>query len=134
MANTIIGKILSIGEKVNVSKTGEFFKRELILDISRYDKFTGEKKENYASISFKQKHCDDLNGFNVGDMVEVAFTFDGHKWEKDGTTVYFNDISGYSIKSRERQIETPETTGPMPEMSQNEVPVGEVLPNNGLPF
>ena len=75
--NTITGKIVTIGQTVNVSKKKEFLKRNLVLDCSRYDEFTGEKRENYVSMSFTQKRCDDLNAYQVGELVEVSFILNG---------------------------------------------------------
>lgn len=100
MANTIVGKVLSIGKKVNVSKTNEFLKREIVLDCSRYDRYTGEKRENYAKFSFTQKNCEKLDGFKVGDLVEVSFVLNGRKWDKEGTVVYIMDIEGYDIAAK----------------------------------
>ena len=93
--NTVTGTVKSVGQTVNVSKTGnEFKKRELILDISRYNPDTGEKYENYVQMSFTQKHCDDLNGLSVGDKVEVAFTVSGREW--NGKII--NDIVGLRVE------------------------------------
>ena len=62
---TIVGRVQSIGEKTNVSKKEkEFFKRELILNASRYDSMTGEELTNIVKLTFAQKHCDKLDGFN----------------------------------------------------------------------
>ena len=98
--NTITGKIVTIGQTVNVSQKNEFLKRELVLDCSRYDEFTGEKRENYVSMSFTQKRCEDLNGFQVGELVEVSFILNGRKYEKDGQTKYITDIIGYKVERK----------------------------------
>ena len=93
--NSITGVIKSIGQTTNVSKTGNAFnKRELVLDISRYDPQTGEKYESYVSLNFTQKHCDDLNGFAVGERVEVKFMLGGREWQ--GKII--NDIVGFGIE------------------------------------
>ncbi|MGM9685601.1 MAG: DUF3127 domain-containing protein [Bacteroidaceae bacterium] len=98
MANTIKGKILQITQPVDVSKTGNpFYKCELILDASRYDGFTGEKRENYPSITFTSKNCEKLNGFRAGDMVEVSFILQGRPYQRDGVTKYITDVVGYSV-------------------------------------
>lgn len=103
MANTQIGKIVSIGQTQNVSSTREFLKRELVLDTSRFDEYTGEKRENYAKFQFMQRHCSDLDGFKVGEMVEVSFILTGRRYEKDGQTRYITDITGYKIERRGAQ-------------------------------
>lgn len=117
MANTIIGKVLMVGEAVNISKKSEFYKRELVLDISRYDQFTGEKKENYVKFSFEGKHCEDLDFYKVGDLVEVSFVFNGRIWESDGIKKYIVDVVGYKIERREKQSAQPEEEQPTVEQS-----------------
>lgn len=101
MANTIVGRIARIGQTINVSRDREFLKRELVLDCSRYDEFSGEKKENYAVLSFTQKNCSKLDGFAHGELVDVSFFLNGRKYEKDGQTKYITDIIGYDISRRE---------------------------------
>lgn len=103
MANTVTGRILSIGQTVNVSKQKEFLKRELVLDCSRYDEFTGEKRENYVTLSFTQKRCEELNGFAPGELVEVSFILSGRRYEKDGQTKYITDITGYKVERKGAQ-------------------------------
>lgn len=98
--NTITGKIVTIGKTVNVSKKNEFLKRDLVLDCSRYDEFTGKKRENYVSMSFTQKRCEDLNGYQVGELVEVSFILNGRKYENDGQTRYITDIIGYKVERK----------------------------------
>ena len=98
--NTITGNIVTIGKTVNVSKKNEFLKRDLVLDCSRYDEFTGKKRENYVSMSFTQKRCEDLNGYQVGELVEVSFILNGRKYEKDGQTRYITDIIGYKVERK----------------------------------
>lgn len=127
--NTVIGKILSIGQTVNVSKKeNEFLKRELILDVSRYDEMTGEKRENYVALQFTQKRCDELNGFNVGDRVEVSFILNGRRYEKDGQVRYITDVVGYKVERVQAR-----------ESVSHEIPVAPQPANepkdiNNLPF
>jgi hypothetical protein len=93
--NSVTGTIKAVGQTVNVSKTGnEFLKRELVLDCSRYNPDDGTKIENYVQLSFTQKHCDDLNGFAVGEKVEVKFRLTGREYQGK----YFNDVIGFGIE------------------------------------
>ena len=95
---TIVGRVQSIGEKTNVSKKEkEFFKRELILNASRYDSMTGEELTNIVKLTFAQKHCDKLDGFNVGDMVQVSFVLQGREYTKENKTMLITDIVAYNI-------------------------------------
>ena len=132
--NTITGKIVTIGKTVNVSKKNEFLKRDLVLDCSRYDAFTGKKRENYVSMSFTQKRCEDLNGYQVGELVEVSFILNGQKYEKDGQTRYITDIIGYKVERKGQgapqaapqepsapQAQSP-SVSPSPTNEQNDLP------------
>lgn len=133
MANTISGRILKIGQTVNVSKTGkEFLKRELVLDASRYDQFTGEKQENYVTLSFTQKRCEELNGFKQGDLVEVSFILNGRKFEKDGQTRYLTDVVGYKIerKDNRQSVSAPQPVAQAPQPVQ---PQPQGYPQQGYP-
>lgn len=106
MANTIIGRILSVSQAVNVSKTATpLMKRELVLDASRYDEFTGEKRENYPSITFVSKNCSKLDGLRTGELVEVSFVLQGRSYTKDGQTKYFTDIIGYKVEPKENVMQ-----------------------------
>lgn len=117
MANTIVGRILKVGQTVNVSRNKEFLKKELVLDCSRFDEFTGEKRENYVVLSFTQKRCEELNGYNVGDLVEVSFVLSGRSYVKDGQTKYLTDIIGYKVARKGAGIDTAMAQGqpPMPQ-------------------
>lgn len=116
---------------------GNLMKRELILDASRYDEFTGEKRENFPTFTFMQKNCEKLDGFSQGDLVEVSFILQGRKYNKDGQEKYINDIVGYRIEPYQRkaqptQIEAQapqaEVQTPMPTVSESKEEDDNVLP------
>lgn len=100
MPNTIVGTIADIGAVQQVpTKNGHvFLKRTVVLDASTFDQFTGDKRENYPSITFVQKHCEDLNNFRQGQRVVVSFIVQGRPYEKDGQKKFFNDVVGYRIE------------------------------------
>lgn len=138
MANTIIGRILQIGQTVNVSKKEkEFLKRELVLDASRYDPYTLEKQENYVALSFTQKRCKELDAFKVGDLVEVSFILNGRAYEKEGVTKYITDIVGYKVERKEKHADVPSepaAPAPQPVSEQPTEPSTAVVNNPDLPF
>lgn len=144
MANTVVGRILKIGATTNVSKQKEFLKRELVLDCSRYDEFSGEKRENYVVLTFTQKRCEELNGFQAGELVEVTFILNGRKYDKDGQTKYITDIMGYKIERKGAQqgvsAAAPQAVAPQPVAPQPAAPQGGYEPatqtaqNPDLPF
>lgn len=76
-----------------------FKKRELVLDCSYRNQFTGQiERANYPKFEFTGNHVDDLNGFNIGDIVTVSFSLNGSRSEKDGQVRYFTNVQGYKIE------------------------------------
>lgn len=137
MANTIMGRILKIGDVQEIpSRSGTpFRKREVVLDASRFDPYTGDKYENYPSVEFVGKHCGDADGFAVGDLVTVSFFLSGRRSERDGVERYFTSIQGVGIERK--QSAQPQQTQPQPQPVAQPQPVQTVdktIDNYNLPF
>lgn len=100
MAFQISGIILHIGNTESIPYQGKVFKkRELVLDCSYRNQFTGQiERANYPKFEFTGNHVDDLNGFNMGDIVTVSFSLNGSRSEKDGQVRYFTNVQGYKIE------------------------------------
>lgn len=100
MANTIIGRVLVVGQTVNIptKSGGTLTKRELVLDCSRYDQYTGEKRDNFPALEFVGQNCQTLDALAVGDMVQVAFVLAGRRYVKDGQERYFTSVTGYKAE------------------------------------
>lgn len=84
----IIGKIKEIGNIVSIpTKNGQTFdKRDLVLDCSLYDRYTGDKRENFVKFEFGGTKCHVLDSFKVGDIVNVAFVLKGDYYTPKGET------------------------------------------------
>ncbi|MEM7473730.1 MAG: DUF3127 domain-containing protein, partial [Planctomycetota bacterium] len=39
--------------------------------------------QNYIPVEFLQDACDQVDGLNVGDEVEVTYRLNGRKWQRD---------------------------------------------------
>lgn len=100
MAFQISGIIQHIGNTESIPYQGKVFKkRELVLDCSYRNQFTGQiERTNYPKFEFTGNHVDDLNGFNMGDIVTVSFSLNGSRSEKDGQVRYFTNVQGYKIE------------------------------------
>mgnify|MGYP002730073431 FL=1 len=99
MANTMTGRILSIGDVESIQgKSGNTFnKRTLVLNCT-YSNY-GEVYENYPSFEFSGRHIDDLSDFKVGDVVTVSFVIQGNKYKKENQPEkFFNTIAGYKVE------------------------------------
>lgn len=117
MENTITGKILLIGQTevipVPNSQT-PFYKRELVLDASRFDQYSGKKFENYPKFEFTGNNCSILDQFPVGSLVTVSFVLSGRKAEKDGQISFFTNVTGYKIEAYSRNGYQPQPAQPQP--------------------
>lgn len=112
MANTITGRVYSVGQTQAIpTKNGgqPFYKRELVLDATRYDQYTGEKGfENYPMFEFSGDKCKDLDGLQVGAVVTVSFDLQGSFFDaQDGTKKNFTRVRGYKIEVKSASVQAP---------------------------
>lgn len=103
MANTITGRVYSVGQTLSIpSKSGgqPFLKRDLVLDATRYDPYTGEKGfENFPLFEFTGDKCKELDGLQVGSVVTVSFDLQGGYFDaQDGTKKNYTRVRGYKIE------------------------------------
>ncbi len=100
MAFTISGIIQQIGNTESIPYQDKVFKkRELVLDCSYRNQFTGQiERPNYPKFEFTGIHVDDLNNFQLGEIVTVSFSLNGSRSEKDGQVRYFTNIQGFKIE------------------------------------
>lgn len=114
----VTGRLDKIGDLLTFpSKNGgDFSKREVIVNLMQYDRNTGEPivDSNPVLFEFSGQNTDKLNGFNVGDMVTVAFSLKGFYYvsKTDNTQKQMNKIEGYDIapyQSRRQQAQQPAT-------------------------
>lgn len=103
----VTGRIKSIGATQSIaSKNGgqPFQKREIILDTTRFDPYTGErdKYENYPMFEFGGEKCKDLDDYQVGQVVTVSFDLQGSFYkDKDGVDRNFTKVRAYKIEARQ---------------------------------
>ena len=110
MPNTITGRVLSVGQPLQVAgkdPSRPFIKRELVLDCTRYDPYTGERSkfENTPLLEFGGDICKDLDGIRPGDVVTVSFDITGTKYQ-DKTTrqeKIFTRVRPYKVEKHSAQ-------------------------------
>lgn len=106
MANQITGRIIEIGQTVQIpSKNGgtPFPKRELILDATTYDPYTGERSEyeNIIPLEFSGDKCAELDRYKNDDVVTVSFALQGRSWtNQDGELKRMASIRCFKIEAR----------------------------------
>lgn len=120
MAFQISGIIQHIGNTESIPYQDKVFKkRELVLDCSYRNQFTGQiERANYPKFEFTGNHVDDLNGFNIGDIVTVSFSLNGSRSEKDGQVRYFTNVQGYKIEKYQSRYNQPQG-GNQPQQAYN---------------
>jgi|WetSurMetagenome_2_1015567.scaffolds.fasta_scaffold351119_2 single-strand DNA-binding protein len=135
MVNQITGRIESIGaiEEIH-SKDGTktYYKREIVIDATRCDPYTGERGfESYPSFEFGGDRCKELDNYEPGQIVTVSFDISGVKYNDKITNEvkYFNKVRGFKIELRQNQSRQQASVS---HPSQNEMPVKD--PADDLPF
>ena len=116
MANTLTGKIIAISNQQNVKgKEKDVIKRQLFLDCTRFDPYTGERGfENTPLLEFSHKGLEKLEalmsqGLKKDDVVTISFDIQGVKYQdKDGKTQVFTSIRPYNIELVKPKVEQPQ--------------------------
>lgn len=85
----LTGKIKAIFDTKEITPT--FKKREFVLT-------TEEQYPQHIMLEMIQKNTDKLDGYNVGDSVNVGINIKGREWvSPQGETKYFNTIQAWKI-------------------------------------
>ena len=105
----VTGKIKVIGEVV---EKGTFKSRDVVVT-------TEETYPQQISIQFVQDKCSVLDGYKVGESVEVSINLRGREWvDPAGVSKYFNTIQGWKINkvsgAVEAQVPQAEEADPLP--------------------
>lgn len=113
MAYKIIGTIHSIGAtEIKQSKDGNSFqRRSLTLMQRRFNPNTGEEYEpNFPTFDFSQRHCEELDKFQHGSLVQITFDAVGVKYNdrQTGEEKYFNSLRAFKIEHYVRQQQPPQ--------------------------
>lgn len=140
MANQITGTIIQIFPTQNMtSKDGSktFQRRELLMDCTRFDPYTGERGyENTPIMEFSGDKCIELDQFKIGQVVTISFDLQGSKYTQDGVEKYFTRIRPYKIEARQMKTYSPVGSmahNPDPFTSSAKTSV-EKPKNDDLPF
>jgi hypothetical protein len=88
----IAGKIAEIKESQQVSDT--FRKRNFTIEYTENAQYP-----EYITFELVQDKCDLLDGFQLGQSVEVSFNLRGRKWTAPtGETKYFNSLQAWRLE------------------------------------
>ena len=145
MANQITGRVFSIGQTQSIqTKSGNpFTKREIVLDASKYDIYTGEKGfENYPMFEFTGEKCKDLDGYQEGQVVTVSFELQGGFYKgQDGIEKNITRARAFKIEARgaaHQLSASKQPTVAQPQPQAYQAPTTRDVPpppsNDGLPW
>lgn len=108
MAFQITGKLELVGETIaRTPKNGgqPFYRREFVLDCTRYNPDTGEPWENHPKFELAGNNCNLIDQFQIGQKVTVDFSLKGAKYpdQQTGEIKYFTTINAFKIALVEQQ-------------------------------
>lgn len=129
MSNTITGRIAVLKPTQVVSD--KFSKREFVIE-------TSEQYPQLIPLEFQQDKCGILDGYKIGQEVEVGYNLRGRKWiSPQGEEKYFLTLQAWSIKLAQGQS-IPQPTQAQQAINEaraNNAPVVDGNdPNSDLPF
>lgn len=91
MSFDVQGRLHEIFDEAQVSD--KFRKREFVLEIP------DGSYTQYVKFQLTQDKCNLLDQFKTGDEVKVAFNLSGKPFTKNGTTMYFTNLSAWRLES-----------------------------------
>ncbi len=88
------GKIHNISEIQQV--TERFRKREFVLELAENPRYP-----QYVQFQLTGDRCENLDGFEVGNEVELEFSLRGREWTSPkGDVRFFNSLDVWEIQQR----------------------------------
>lgn len=122
MAFQITGKIEVIGATTPITtKSGStIYRREFVLDATRYNPETGEPWENHPKFELGGNNVNIIDQFKVGQRVIVDFSLNGAKYpdQATGEIKYFTSIKAFRITAAEQHYSSQNQTSAQ---AQNQV-------------
>ncbi len=92
MGIDVSGKIHTVFEAKQI--TERFRKREFVLELSDNSRYP-----QTVLFQLTGDRCEDLDGFDVGDEVQVEFSLRGREWKSPkGEVKFFNSLDVWTLK------------------------------------
>lgn len=97
----IKAKLLEKFETANLSNS--FRKREFVVEYAENPQYP-----EFIKFELIQDKCDQLDGFNIGQELNIAFNLKGRKWTNPkGEVVYFNSLQAWRLSAANDISSTP---------------------------
>lgn len=98
---TIDGKLIEKSETQDISDS--FKKREFVVEYAENPQYP-----EYLKFELVQSNCQQLDQFNVGDMLNISFNLKGRKWtDPKGNVKYFNSLQAWRLESQGNNTSAP---------------------------
>ena len=105
----ITGKIVEIFDTVQINDS--FRKREFVVEHSENSQYP-----EFIKFELFQDKADIIDGYNVGEEVEVAFNLKGRKWnDPKGGVKYFNTLQAWRLSRKSAEAGKTDSAAPMEE-------------------
>ena len=105
----ITGKLVEIFDTVQINDS--FRKREFVVEYSENSQYP-----EFIKFELFQDKVEIIDGYKVGDEVEVAFNLKGRKWnDPKGGVKYFNTLQAWRLGKKSDDHPKPEGGTPMDE-------------------
>ena len=127
MSFELEGKLI---EKFDIQQvTGTFKKREFVVE----KKEDSNGREFIETIKFQlvQDRCEQIERFQMNDIIKVSFNIKGRRWEKNGSVSYFNNLEAWRIEAV--AVGAGQENAPPPSMDDLTTMVGDDTEDD-LPF
>jgi hypothetical protein len=115
------GKIHAVFDTQQV--TERFRKREFVLELAENPRYP-----QYVQFQLTGDRCEQLDGFQVGDEVQVEFSLRGREWTSpQGQVKYFNSLDVWTLERADAVARPP---------ADEDIPIGDPPPpmDDDVPF
>jgi len=113
--------------------TERFRKREFVLELGDNPRYP-----QFVLFQLTGDRCDQLEGFEVGDEVEVEFSLRGREWTSPkGDVKYFNSLDVWTLTRTGANAGEGRDTGPPAHFGTSEPPLPDAPPpgpEDDIPF
>ena len=105
----ITGKLVEIFDTVQINDS--FRKREFVVEFSENSQYP-----EFIKFELVQDKADLIDGYSVGEEVEVAFNLKGRKWnDPKGGVKYFNTLQAWRLSRKTAETGKADSAAPMEE-------------------
>lgn len=134
MSFNIQGRLIDVQNVQQIKEN--FLKREFAIEV--ITEGNGFSRTDYIPFLLTNGNCDRIEPFRLGDTITVHFNLGGNKWEKDGNTRYFPQLTAWKIEgSAQQQPQSPYQSKPPEQRAYQPEPTqSNFAPQGGddLPF